>query len=90
MTLKLVVIITNRSLKSCFDFASHWLSIKLQIYCLRISLSKEQKEEKHQRATFDTLLKTVPQIELVFVSLLCNNLPDNLYIYVSICKTMSQ
>ena len=27
MTLKLlVVMITNRSLKSCFDFASHWLS----------------------------------------------------------------
>ena len=26
MTLKLVVMIKNRSLKSCFDFASHWLS----------------------------------------------------------------
>ena len=27
MTLKLVVMIKNRSFKSCFDFASHWLSI---------------------------------------------------------------
>ena len=27
MTLKLVVMIKSRSFKSCFDFASHWLSI---------------------------------------------------------------
>ena len=27
MTIKLVVMIKNRSFKSCFDFASHWLSI---------------------------------------------------------------
>ena len=62
--------IKNRSFKSCFDFASHWLSIKWQIYCLTRSLGKEQREEKHQRTTFDTPLKTVPQIELIFVSLL--------------------
>ena len=46
VTLKLVVMIKNRSFKSYFDFASHWLSIKLQIYCLTRSLCKEQREEK--------------------------------------------
>ena len=70
MTLKLVVIITNRSLKSCFDFASHGLSIKLQRYCLTRSLGKEQRKEKQSQAAFDTPLKTVPQIELIFVSFL--------------------
>ena len=69
-----------------FYFAFHWLSMKWQIYCLTRLLRKEQRKEKQLRVTFGTQLKTVPQIELIFISSLCNNLPNIVYLYMSICK----
>ena len=73
-----------------YDFASHWLSIKWQMYRLTRSLRKEQRKEKQLQVTFDTQLKTVPQIELIFISLFYNNFPYIAHHYVSICKTITQ
>ena len=63
-----------------YDFVSHWLSIKWQMYRLTRSLRKEQRKEKQLQVTFDTQLKTVPQIELIFISLFYNNFPYIAYI----------
>ena len=73
-----------------YDFVSHWLSIKWQMYRLTRSLRKEQRKEKQLQVTFDTQLKTVPQIELIFISLFYNNFPYIAHHYVSICKTITQ
>ena len=69
-----------------YDFVSHWLSIKWQMYCLTRSLRKEQRKEKQLQVTFDTQLKTVPQIELIFISLFCNNFPYIAYIMCPFAK----
>ena len=73
-----------------YDFVSHWLSIKWQMYRLTRSLRKEQRKEKQLQVSFDTQLKTVPQIELIFISLFYNNFPYIAHHYVSICKTITQ
>ena len=69
-----------------YDFVSHWLSIKWQMYRLTRSLRKEQRKEKQLQVTFDTQLKTVPQIELIFISLFCNNFPYIAYIVCQFAK----
>ena len=69
-----------------YDFVSHWLSIKWQMYRLTRSLRKEQRKEKQLQVTFDTQLKTVPQIELIFISLFCNNFPYIAYIMCQFAK----
>ena len=69
-----------------YDFVSHRLSIKWQMYCLKRSLRKEQRKEKQLQVTFDTQLKTVPQIELIFISLFYNNFPYIAYIMCQFAK----
>ena len=68
-----------------YDFVSHWLSIKWQMYRLTRSLRTKRKEKQLQ-VTFDTQLKTVPQIELIFISLFCNNFPYIAYIVCQFAK----
>ena len=56
------------------------------MYRLTRSLRKEQRKEKQLQVTFDTQLKTVPQIELIFISLFCNNFPYIAYIMRQFAK----